>query len=148
MNGGLAVLQLLRLASPGLPIGAYSYSQGLESALDLGLVRDADSARLWLHDVLHGRRQVRMLMCGHIHRAFSGVFAGHSICAAPATSIQLTLDLTEVDMHRPDGREILVEEPPGFALLMAHEGRLTTHTCQAGAFKPAVTYNFPFRTKA
>ncbi|BAK76851.1 urease accessory protein UreF [Pseudogulbenkiania sp. NH8B] len=54
MNGGLAVLQLLRLASPGLPIGAYSYSQGLESALDLGLVRDADSARHWLHDVLHG----------------------------------------------------------------------------------------------
>jgi len=112
---------------------------------------DPDPESEWikrLHDVLHGRRQVKMLMCGHIHRAFSGVFAGHSLCAAPATSIQLTLDLTEVDMHRPDGREILVEEPPGFALLMAHEGHLTTHTCLAGAFKPAVTYNFPFRTKA
>lgn len=54
MNGGIAQLQLLRLASPGLPIGAYSYSQGLESALDLGLVHDAESARHWLHDVLHG----------------------------------------------------------------------------------------------
>jgi hypothetical protein len=51
-------------------------------------------------------------------------------------------------MHRPDGREILVEEPPGFALLMAQDGHLTTHTCLAGSFKPAVTYNFPFRTKA
>ncbi|WP_232219877.1 urease accessory protein UreF [Pseudogulbenkiania sp. MAI-1] len=50
----MAQLQLLRLASPGLPIGAYSYSQGLESALDLGLVTDATSARQWLHDVLHG----------------------------------------------------------------------------------------------
>ncbi|SMF33072.1 urease accessory protein UreF [Pseudogulbenkiania subflava] len=54
MNGGLVLLQLLRLASPGLPIGAYSYSQGLESALDLGLVTDAESARCWLYDVLHG----------------------------------------------------------------------------------------------
>jgi hypothetical protein len=48
------LLQLLRLASPGLPIGGFSYSQGLESALELGLVRDAASAQQWLHDVLQG----------------------------------------------------------------------------------------------
>src|SRR5438093_4365465 len=29
---------LLHLASPALPIGAYSYSQGLEAAVDTGLV--------------------------------------------------------------------------------------------------------------
>ena len=46
--------QLLRLASPGLPIGGYSYSQGLESALALGLVTDADSAEAWLRGVLEG----------------------------------------------------------------------------------------------
>ncbi|OQS43127.1 urease accessory protein UreF [Chromobacterium haemolyticum] len=50
----LSRLQLLRLASPGLPIGAYSYSQGLESALELGLVHDAASAAAWLGDVLQG----------------------------------------------------------------------------------------------
>ncbi|KFI21528.1 urease accessory protein UreF [Nitrosococcus oceani] len=43
---------LLRLASPQLPIGAYTYSQGLESAIDQGIVWDADSARLWLSDQL------------------------------------------------------------------------------------------------
>ncbi|UJB34115.1 urease accessory protein UreF [Chromobacterium sp. Beijing] len=47
-------LQLMRLASPGLPIGAYSYSQGLESALELGLVHDAASAAAWLGDALQG----------------------------------------------------------------------------------------------
>jgi hypothetical protein len=51
-------------------------------------------------------------------------------------------------MHVPDGREILVEEPPGFALLMAYDGGLTTHCCLAGDFTPAVTYNFPFRKLA
>jgi urease accessory protein len=54
MSNLLPLLQLLRLASPGLPIGGFSYSQGLESALELGLVRDAASAQQWLHDVLQG----------------------------------------------------------------------------------------------
>lgn len=103
---------------------------------------------LKLREVLSGREQVKVLMCGHIHRAFNGLFAGHTLSAAPATSIQLTLDLTEVDMHVPDGREILVEEPPGFALLMSNGQDLTTHVCLAGDWAPAVHYNFPFRTLA
>ncbi|MBU0562358.1 MAG: urease accessory protein UreF [Gammaproteobacteria bacterium] len=43
---------LLRLASPQLPIGGYSYSQGLEMAVEDGRVSDADSARRWLEDQL------------------------------------------------------------------------------------------------
>lgn len=43
---------LLRLASPQLPIGGYSYSQGLEMAVELGQVRDLDSARRWIGDQL------------------------------------------------------------------------------------------------
>lgn len=112
---------------------------------------DPDPNSPWLRrlaEVLTGRDQVKVLMCGHIHRAFNGLFAGHMVAAAPATSIQLTLDLTEVDMHVPDGREILVEEPPGFALLMSQGGDLTTHICVAGDYAPAVTYNFPFRKLA
>lgn len=49
---GLQLARLLQLASPALPIGAYSYSSGLESALELGLVRDADSAWQWLADAV------------------------------------------------------------------------------------------------
>lgn len=47
------LLHLLQLASPSLPIGAYSYSQGLEAALEQGLVTDADSARRWIARQLH-----------------------------------------------------------------------------------------------
>jgi 3',5'-cyclic AMP phosphodiesterase CpdA len=112
---------------------------------------DPDPQSPWLlrlAEVLTGRNQVKVLMCGHIHRAFYGLFAGHMVAAAPATSIQLTLDLTEVDMEVPDGREILVEEPPAFALLMSNGPDLTTHVCLAGEYTPAVTYNFPFRKLA
>jgi urease accessory protein len=43
-----SLLHLLQFASPALPIGGYSYSQGLETALEEGLVSDADSARAWI----------------------------------------------------------------------------------------------------
>ena len=46
------LLSLLHLASPGLPIGGFSYSQGLEAAVDSGLVHDADSAERWIADHL------------------------------------------------------------------------------------------------
>lgn len=43
-----ALLHLLQLASPSLPVGAYSYSQGLEVAIETGLVTDESSARRWI----------------------------------------------------------------------------------------------------
>lgn len=43
---------LLRLASPQLPIGGYSYSQGLEMAVEQQRVHDPDSARRWIGDQL------------------------------------------------------------------------------------------------
>jgi len=43
----------MRLASPALPVGGFSYSEGLEAAVDSGRVADASSARTWLLDQLH-----------------------------------------------------------------------------------------------
>jgi urease accessory protein len=48
----LALARVLRLASPMLPVGAFSYSQGLESAIEQGWVRDEASALRWIGDVL------------------------------------------------------------------------------------------------
>ncbi|WP_194724124.1 urease accessory protein UreF [Noviherbaspirillum malthae] len=48
-----ALLHLLQLSSPSLPIGAYSYSQGLEAALENGTVHDEATARAWIVDTLH-----------------------------------------------------------------------------------------------
>ncbi len=45
---------LLHLASPALPIGAFSYSQGLEAAVEAQWIGDGDTARTWVeHGVLH-----------------------------------------------------------------------------------------------
>lgn len=47
------LLQLMWMASPALPIGAFSYSEGLESAVDAGLACTEASAGDWLVDQLH-----------------------------------------------------------------------------------------------
>ncbi len=53
MNDPLA--HLLHLASPALPVGAFSYSQGLEQIIDHKPPdrQGADLARQWIADVLH-----------------------------------------------------------------------------------------------
>ena len=48
-----ALLQLMWLASPALPVGAFSYSEVLESAVDAGLVTGEAAAGDWLCDQLH-----------------------------------------------------------------------------------------------
>ncbi|MES2939023.1 MAG: urease accessory protein UreF [Pseudomonadota bacterium] len=48
-----ALLRLIWLASPALPVGGFSYSEGMESAIDAGLVTGEDSAGTWLVDQLH-----------------------------------------------------------------------------------------------
>lgn len=52
MNQAIALTRLLQLASPLLPVGAFSYSQGLESAVDDATVRDAAGAKRWILDCL------------------------------------------------------------------------------------------------
>jgi urease accessory protein len=48
----MSLARLLQLASPTLPVGAYSYSQGLEAAIEAGYVKDAVSVQGWIGDVL------------------------------------------------------------------------------------------------
>ena len=47
------LLHTLWLASPALPVGGFSYSEGLEAAVDAGIVHDEASASAWLVDQLH-----------------------------------------------------------------------------------------------
>lgn len=56
MNEGLSaasLLQLIWLASPALPVGGFSYSEGLEAAVDASRVTDEATAASWLADQLH-----------------------------------------------------------------------------------------------
>jgi len=56
----LPLVRLLQLASPALPVGAYTYSQGLEWAVETGVIHDEASAGRWVADLLqHGSAATR-----------------------------------------------------------------------------------------
>lgn len=48
-----SLLQLIWLASPALPVGGFSYSEGLEAAIEHGWVTDESRCTAWLLDQLN-----------------------------------------------------------------------------------------------
>lgn len=71
----LGLVRLLQLASPALPVGAYTYSQGLEWAVEAGTVSNEATALRWVGDQLEwniGRFEAPLLaqiMAAHKARA-------------------------------------------------------------------------------
>jgi urease accessory protein len=53
MTAPATQLRLMWLASPALPVGGFSYSEGLEAALDAGRIQGEASVGDWLLDQLH-----------------------------------------------------------------------------------------------
>ncbi|GJG93242.1 urease accessory protein UreF [Cupriavidus pauculus] len=65
------LISLLHLASPALPIGGFSYSQGLEAAIDCGMVTDAATAERWIRDnLVHVQAQCEAPVWLLLHRAW------------------------------------------------------------------------------
>ena len=57
----LGLVRVLQLASPALPVGGYSYSQGLEWAVEAGIVSTAATARDWI-----GELQAQVMAAGEL----------------------------------------------------------------------------------
>lgn len=52
LNNSLSELRLFQLISPSLPVGGFTYSQGLEWAIEAQWVTDTSSLKDWLQSVL------------------------------------------------------------------------------------------------
>ena len=66
-----SLIAALRLASPALPVGGFSYSEGLEAAVDAALVHDEASARAWLLDQLAlGLQRAELPLAAAAHLAW------------------------------------------------------------------------------
>lgn len=52
MNHQVQLLNLLQLASPALPVGAYSYSDGLETLVEEGVIDNQKNLESWLNHEL------------------------------------------------------------------------------------------------
>lgn len=68
----LALLGLMQLISPALPIGAFAWSQGLESAFELGWVTNEAELGQWLDGVLDdGLSRCELPLLARLQRAWA-----------------------------------------------------------------------------
>ena len=95
--------RLLQLASPALPIGAYSYSSGLESAIDAAIVVDETTAFDWIRDMLElvlGRFDApliaRAMACGVVDDATDARGALDAFALAARETAELRLEATQM----------------------------------------------------
>jgi uncharacterized membrane protein YhaH (DUF805 family) len=66
-------------------------------------------------------------IAGHVHRPIVAPWAGTILRVCPSCAPQVTLDLKPMDLDHPDGRPLIQEEPPAFALHMWDGQALVTH---------------------
>ncbi len=67
-----ALLRLMQLISPTLPIGAFTYSQGLEWCVETGWVKDAETLEQWLDDLMQtSMRQLEIPVVLRMMQAWS-----------------------------------------------------------------------------
>ena len=92
--------RLLQLASPALPVGAYSYSQGLEAAVEAGIVADTASAERWIGEVLElsvARMEAPMLWRMMHGEALNEVFvASRETAELRAETLQMGYSLKQL----------------------------------------------------
>jgi urease accessory protein len=102
-----ALIQLIWLASPALPIGGFSYSEGLEAAIDHGWVHDEHSAADWLIEQLHlTQSRGDMAVLGQMIAAWQG--QDHARLEALSQWVHATRESAELRLQSEQmGRSML-----------------------------------------
>ncbi|MCE4554471.1 urease accessory protein UreF [Roseateles cellulosilyticus] len=103
-----ALLQLLWLASPALPVGGFSYSEGLEAAVDAGLVHDESSAGDWLLNQLQlvqARAELPVAAAAH---AATLALDGQRLADLNAWTLQTRETSESLQQAQQMGRSLLV----------------------------------------
>jgi urease accessory protein len=66
------LLRLLQLASPALPVGAYSYSEGVETLIHQGHIRSGNDLAQWIQaELSSGAMRLDAAVMVRAHRAWS-----------------------------------------------------------------------------
>jgi urease accessory protein len=138
MTDQLALLRLLQLSSPALPIGAFNFSQGLEFAIEHGGVRNAEDARDWILGVArHSMATLDVPMLLRLHAAWSDQDLGraHTLSAELLASRE-TMELRAEELHLGQSlARILVE----FGMEQAREWQRCDHATHAAMFALAAS---------
>ncbi len=80
-----------------------------------------------LADTVAGHYQVKGMITGHLHRNISTWWRNISLAICASTAPQVALDLKPIDPENPDGRNMIVADPPAIALHWWNGRQLISH---------------------
>jgi 3',5'-cyclic-AMP phosphodiesterase len=90
---------------------------------------------LWvkrLEAIVSAHRNIVGVVAGHLHRPVVTQWAGTTLAICPSTAPQVALDFDAIDPDDPDGRPMIVADPPWFAVHFWDGRRLVSHFDTAG----------------
>jgi 3',5'-cyclic AMP phosphodiesterase CpdA len=117
-----------RLAeAPDRPTLIALHHPPIDSNIDWVTTSPAEPWVARLDLALAGQPQVIALVAGHIHHPIAASRNGMAVLVCPSVAAPVTLDLAPLDPHAPDGRALVADGPPGYALHLWRDGVLTTH---------------------
>jgi 3',5'-cyclic-AMP phosphodiesterase len=96
---------------------------------------DSDEREDWIDrfsKAVAGHGQVKAIIAGHLHRTIHTLWNGVALTVCSSSAPTVALDLTPIDIDRPDGRALIVGEPPSFALHCWTGTRLISHVEAVG----------------
>ena len=94
-----------------------------------------------LAEVVRRHPQIIRMITGHLHRAIVTGWNGTTLAVCPSSAPQVAIDFREIDGENPDGRDMIVAEPPGFALHYWTGRDLISHFCAGGEHPVLARYN-------
>lgn len=94
-----------------------------------------------LRTVIAANPQVVRLVAGHVHRGMVTGWGGTLLAVCPSTAPQVAIDFRALDPERPDGRDMVVAEAPGFALHHWTGRDLVTHFGTGGDHPVLARFN-------
>ncbi len=92
-------------------------------------------------DVVEGRRQIRAIHCGHLHRPLATTFRGILLHVTSSVAPLVAMDLRPIDGDRPDARDLITTEPPTYALHRWDGTNLVTHYERVSDWRVLAQYN-------
>jgi 3',5'-cyclic-AMP phosphodiesterase len=78
-------------------------------------------------EAIEGASQLVSIICGHLHRPISVGWRGQTISICASTAPQVALELAPMDPEMPDGRPMIIADPPAYAIHRWNGRELVTH---------------------
>lgn len=146
--GDLPLVRLMQLISPSLPIGSFTYSQGIEWAVEAGWVNSLDSLQAWLHSQLHSSvQQVDIPIVSRLYQAIAQ--QDLALVQYWIDYLQASRETHELLLEEQNRGRALVDLLIALELPLAREWRTQLAQSQAAAFAlAAVQWQIPLEQAA